>query len=410
MNKKILLSYASDTGYGDTKAFIDGTYLKHHSVVSEVTRRGNDPLNSENEADIKSGVSSILDNLDVEIDGVRYYIGNHSWNSSLDSRGFDLSSPNGKKSSDNLTVLLNLGFIAGRAVQESYEQDDDIFKPINVDVVMTTALPIKEIQSGPENLREVYKNKYLNTKHQVVVKTFDKDITVNIDFKIVKVYKEGEIALLMGLPFAPDELKEAIKGQIKAQAPEIEDEDIELLLEQPTHALGIDIGYGTIDLSLTNGNKADPYLSESIHEGYGNILQNAMQELQKDDFTFKDLTSFEHELHSRAFTTKKKEKLAKMKTAVAASTAEPIERVRQSVADLFKNNNQIEMIYLFGGGSISLKENSNLQSVLEKLIDQFDLDTFIVWIPNEYAQNMNVISLRNAADALTTAYSKKKIS
>lgn len=407
MNKKILLSYASDTGYGETKAVIGDTYIKHHSVVSEVTRRGNDPLNSENTADVKSGVNNLLDNLDLEIDGVRYYVGNHSWNSSLDSRGFDLSTPNGKKSSDDLSILLNLGFIAGKAVQESYKQEDDIFKPINTEVVMATALPIKEIQSGPENLRDVYKNKYLNSKHQVIVKTFDKDITVNIDFKIVKVYKEGEIALLMGLPFAPDDLKESIKKQIKAQAPEVEEDDIEELIEKPNHVLGIDVGFGTIDLSLTNGNKADPYLSDSIHEGYGNILQNAMSDLMKQDFTFKDLTSFEHELKSRAITSKKKEKLSKMHKAVTSSTEEPIERIRQSVSDLFRNNNQIEIIYIYGGGSIPLRDNSNLQKILENVIDQFDLDTFVVWVPTKYAQNLNVMALGNAATALTNAYSKK---
>src|SRR5699024_12165383 len=60
-----------------------------------------------------------------------------------------MDAPNGKANS-NSAIILPDAFIAGRAIQEAYENSSDEFvigEPIQVNVQMVTALPISEARN-----------------------------------------------------------------------------------------------------------------------------------------------------------------------------------------------------------------------------------------------------------------------
>ncbi|MUP60018.1 hypothetical protein C3L56_08525, partial [Veillonellaceae bacterium M2-4] len=86
---------------------------------------------------------------------------------------------------------------------------EDIFSPLKASVVMTTNLPIDEIENEP-SVRDFYKGMFLNNNHIVVFRNFDYKISVTINFKAVDVFKEGEVAAVVAINNATNDLKKYI--------------------------------------------------------------------------------------------------------------------------------------------------------------------------------------------------------
>ena len=227
MTKNKLARMANDLGYGATKVSINDEYVKQPSVVAAVNQVANDPIDHTNESSVKNVVDNIFEKMDVVVNGQRYLVGDSAENSTLDRIIFDPNSRTDKAHSE-LSKIITLSIIAAKAVKEAYENGEDIFQPLKVNVAMATALPISEIGmniEGRPNVRDTYAQSYLNKNHIVILKNFDYDISVTINFKAVKVFKEGEIATVIAIKYGPKDVTNALIADLKKYYPHLLDQD-----------------------------------------------------------------------------------------------------------------------------------------------------------------------------------------
>ena len=150
-----------DLGYGAIKANFDGVKVKQDSVYVPIYENPSweDGIDLEDPDAVDEAIKNLLNKLDVSINDTRYLVGK----SALDKLGqtitMQMDAPNGKANS-NSAIILPDAFIAGRAIQEAYENSSDEFvigEPIQVNVQMVTALPISEARNeNGEDVRPEY--------------------------------------------------------------------------------------------------------------------------------------------------------------------------------------------------------------------------------------------------------------
>ena len=400
MTKKNLMVVANDLGYGQVKTTIDKKYMKQPSVIAEVSQVTSDPINHENEAAVENTVENLLDNMDVTIGKKRYLVGNAASNSTLPRNGFDINSGKGKANTD-LSLILPLSFIAARKIQQVYEADEDIFEPLQADVVMATALPINEIGFGDSDHREEFANKFMNKKHIVIFNNFDTPISVTLNFKVVKVFKEGEVATAIAIKHGDQKLKKALIKDIVKNYPDYADV-AEDLIDNASDVLGIDIGQGTTDLALTTKGKADVYNSVSIPEGYGTVLNRALKFLPRmsKGYVLPDVVSLTEILNKDTKNRIEEENKETALEAVQTSVPSLINRIQSAVNDALDANFNLEIIYVFGGGAIPLMKNTDLRKELATNLENKRSKAIIVYPGENYAQELNEIGLNMLAEEL----------
>ena len=66
-----------------------------------------------------------------------------------------------------------------------------------------------------------------------------------------------------------------------------------------------------------------------------------------------------------------------------------------AVSQTLRIARETEIIFVYGGGSIPMKDNSELRLRLSKKVKSFTggYDVPVVWIPKEYAQKLNLYGL-----------------
>ena len=401
MTKKDIMRVANDLGYGATKASMDGEFIKQPSVVALVEQAESDPVNHKNSTDVKNVMDNIFGKMDVVIDKKRYLVGEAAQNSTLDRTIFDTDSGKGKARTD-LSRIITLSMIATKAVKEAYDKGEDIFQPLKVSVAMTTALPISEIGinlAGQPNVREEYAQKFLSKNHIVILKNFDYDISVNIEFKAVKVFKEGEIATVVAIKYGSKDVVNALLADLKKYYPDRVDDGL-TIIKKSKNTLGIDIGQGTTDLALSTDGAADVYNSASIPLGYGTILKRATQFLPNmvPGLKVKDTIAFSKLLNSNPTNKIDKENKEFALQAEKTSTSNLVNRIVQHVNTILTVSDHLEVIYIFGGGSIPIMERTELRQQLMNSVADHRSSAVVLWVGKDLAQNMNELGLKPMAD------------
>ncbi len=405
MNKKKYMIVANDLGYGEVKANIDDEYIQQPSVVAEIHQVTGDPISDPTESQIKQTVGSLLDNMDVTIDNKRYLVGISASNSTLPRKAFDVNSGFGKSETE-LSLILPLSLIAAKKVQEAYEAGDDIFEPLKADVVMATALPINEFGRNAAAKRESYTKKFTGKKHIVILNNFADPISVTISFKDVQIFKEGEIATAIAIKKGNiKELESALKADIKKYSPDYAD-DADSLIKDSKNVLGIDIGQGTTDLALTSNGKADPFTSTSINQGYGTILSNALDQIpiMENGYNLPDVVALTDILNSDPTSSIKKENKQTALQAVEDNVDSLVNDIEQKLNTILSKNTQLEVVYIFGGGSIPLIKMTNLRDNLTRNLRRKRSDAVVVWVGKDYAQRLNEIGLDLLVNAMAARF------
>ena len=81
-----------------------------------------------------------------------------------------------------------------------------------------------------------------------------------------------------------------------------------------------------------------------------------------------------------------------------------VESIKQNLNDALNENNRLEVIYVFGGGSIPLGEQTDLKEQLQSALESFMSSAVLVWVDKEYAQKLNEIGLQLLAEALAKKF------
>lgn len=392
----------NDLGYGSVKALLDGEAIKYPSVLA--VQREQDiiaPVEFDNKSEQDVYMENFLNKMDVTVSSSsvkkqgRFLIGNAAVNSQLPLRKFDINDYSGKSDSD-LSLIYTLSMIAGKKVKESYDNGDNLSKPLEVSVNMLTALPVKE--GKKKEVKNNYKGRYLNANHQVTFHNFVNPITVNIKFDEVLVANEGETAafhIAKNYKIITEGLKKDLDANFPEYASSVSGEEI---ISSKNFVI-LDIGGGTVDIVVIRGGDVVVSASLSMTEGYDNVLDEAVAVLQDNNYNFKDRTELKEFLEEKP-TALSRKRHETVETIVYDQTEPFSDRIVDSVSKAISLSGAgTEEIIAVGGGSIPMNEHSELRSKLvDKLKDFSGGETVpVLFVPKDEAQYVNLKGLQDIA-------------
>lgn len=403
MTEKIM-KVANDLGYGSVKANIDGEDIKFPSVIaSERPQDIQAPTEFDTKEEQNAYMKDFLNNMDVSVSSNsvkisgRFLVGNAAVDSGLPIRSFDVNDYTGKSKTD-LAIILTLSMIAGKKVQEAYASGQDLKEALKVKVNMATALPISE--GKVNNAKETYKDRYIGSTHTVTFHNFKDPITVTIEFNKVFVALEGETAQVL-ISSDYEGLTKTIKEDFDKNYPELKDEINATDLIKSRNVLGIDIGEGTTDVVAIINGKANSAASASLPQGYGNVLQDAVRVLQDQQMNFEERSQLQNFLSEKVSPLRR----ARQEKArqVVYSQIEPLaDKIIDTVSQTMRIAKDTELVYVYGGGSIPMMNESNLREELNEKLKSFSggYDVPVVWINKKYAQYLNELGLKAVVEYL----------
>ena len=403
MTEKIM-KVANDLGYGSVKANIDGEDIKFPSVIaSERPQDIQAPTEFDTKEEQNAYMKDFLNNMDVSVSSNsvkisgRFLVGNAAVDSGLPIRSFDVNDYTGKSKTD-LAIILTLSMIAGKKVQEAYAAGQDLKEALKVKVNMATALPVSE--GKVNNAKETYKDRYIGSTHTVTFHNFKDPITVTIEFNKVFVALEGETAQVL-ISSDYEGLTKTIKEDFDKNYPELKDEIKATDLIKSRNVLGIDIGEGTTDVVAIINGKANSAASASLPQGYGNVLQDAVRVLQDQQMNFEERSQLQNFLSEKVSPLRR----ARQEKArqVVYSQIEPLaDKIIDTVSQTMRIAKDTELVYVYGGGSIPMMNESNLREELNEKLKSFSggYDVPVVWIDKKYAQYLNELGLKAVVEYL----------
>lgn len=393
-NNVVKMNVANDLGYGSVKAKVNDTKIHFPSVLA--LQREQDiakPVEFDSEKEKLSYLSDMINHMDITVSSSavktqgRFLLGTAAVKSSLPMRAFDVNDFTGKSDND-LSIILTLGMIAAQRVALAVENGEDLSEQLNAEVNMTTALPVSE---GKKNgIVDSYINKYVNSKHTVVFHNLKDPITVSLTFNKVYVALEGEVAQLY-IQNSDIKLKGLIKKDFAKNYPELATEIEVTDLVKIKNLLGIDIGEGTTDLVIIKDGKANAVSSTSLPAGYGNALQDAIDVLQTQNMNFEARSQLQDYL-SQDVSPLAKRMQNKVRQTVFEQLAPFADKIVEAASKTMrKAGANVEVLYVYGGGSIPMLEQTELRQKLAQKMKDFSggIDVPVIWIDKSYAQILN---------------------
>ncbi|ATP36508.1 MULTISPECIES: ParM/StbA family protein [Bacilli] len=393
-NNVVKMNVANDLGYGSVKAKVNDTKIHFPSVLA--LQREQDiakPVEFDSEKEKLSYLSDMINHMDITVSSSavktqgRFLLGTAAVKSSLPMRAFDVNDFTGKSDND-LSIILTLGMIAAQRVALAVENGEDLSEQLNAEVNMTTALPVSE---GKKNgIVDSYINKYVNSKHTVVFHNLKDPITVSLTFNKVYVALEGEVAQLY-IQNSDIKLKGLIKKDFAKNYPELATEIEVTDLVKIKNLLGIDIGEGTTDLVVIKDGKANAVSSTSLPTGYGNALQDAIDVLQTQNMNFEARSQLQDYL-SQDVSPLAKRMQNKVRQTVFEQLAPFADKIVEAASKTMrKAGANVEVLYVYGGGSIPMLEQTELRQKLAQKMKDFSggIDVPVIWIDKSYAQILN---------------------
>lgn len=393
-NNVVKMDVANDLGYGSVKAKVNDTKIHFPSVLA--LQREQDiakPVEFDSEKEKLSYLSDMINHMDITVSSSavktqgRFLLGTAAVKSSLPMRAFDVNDFTGKSDND-LSIILTLGMIAAQRVALAVENGEDLSEQLNAEVNMTTALPVSE---GKKNgIVDSYINKYVNSKHTVVFHNLKDPITVSLTFNKVYVALEGEVAQLY-IQNSDIKLKGLIKKDFAKNYPELATEIEVTDLVKIKNLLGIDIGEGTTDLVVIKDGKANAVSSTSLPTGYGNALQDAIDVLQTQNMNFEARSQLQDYL-SQDVSPLAKRMQNKIRQTVFEQLAPFADKIVEAASKTMrKAGANVEVLYVYGGGSIPMLEQTELRQKLAQKMKDFSggIDVPVIWIDKSYAQILN---------------------
>lgn len=281
------------------------------------------------------------------------------------------------KANHEITTALLFGSILGH-VNES------------TDVKLAVSVPIVEAKSI--ELLKTYRNLLLG-EHTITKYTKDSTISIMITVEDVVVLNEGQAGFLGMLDSNDEEFAGAmtelyeVLGEKESPIADFED------------FLIVDIGEGTTDLAVFRNKKFNAEYSYSVTRGYGNLLEDAISNANRENITIES----RKDLQKLLTTTNKRRATRREKWLpyVEPTKDRFVDTVVDTIIKTYANRDYFDAIIFLGGGFSALTgysvqdnkiittDNTLFERLEEKLkINKKDAD-LIFGIPEPYAQSIN---------------------
>lgn len=339
---------------------------------------------SVHETDVNKNVANLLDQLfvhitseSIEYSGM-YMVGERAIQSTEDVENMDIDMS--EKHTDDLPLINTLAYVAARAVQKEFDTVGALPKKLEVEVLMSSAIPAS--QHTIETAKHL-EDRFTEKDHLVIVYVGDKQVTVELDFTQVKVTKEGIPAIYSILEGPEDMFEEFLK-----EYPEFVGKDLQEVFAE-AKMMHTDIGSGTTEYIYTIGPNPRPDVCTGARNGVGHASEEAIRMMAEDRAGLSINRQQFAKYIERPDEYPKDHQLAVKHLKMAR-----IQQVKKIVGDIGKKytktlSSEPEFICVYGGGSIEFKPD-----MYKKVKDFADsVDAKLLWIPAKYAVNMNVKGL-----------------
>lgn len=371
----------NDNGNSEHDIVIDGKLIQQPNVNCAV-----DKLPWSEEQAPETFVRNLQDNLIVTVDSPAarpgmYYIGKFALESGELLENMQVGIDH--KCDVDLPIINSLGHIAAASVQKAFEDEKKIpSDPIEVQVDMATALPITQ---HTDDSSSKFERRFMEGPHHVTVHLGKQRVAVKIVFVYCKAIPE---ATPVTFALQKDSEGNWREGDIFKDFAETYglDKKFNGSYFKDKRILHIDIGDGSTEYPITEGNK---FLRQFIHgsnHGAGYAIEEALDEFNKlihlpdspRQFFSDVIKNPKHKYHARAIKT--------LRRPLEGQSRQIIQNIRKQ---LTKARNEIDVICAYGGGSILMK--NILYPMLKELCDEREIQ--LLYIPSQYAVTMNAQGL-----------------
>lgn len=370
----------NDNGNSEHDLLIDGKLVQQPNVNCSV-----DELPWSEEQAPESFIRNLDEQLVVTVDSPSarpgmYYIGKFALESGeiLDNLqiGIDL------KCDMDLPVINTLAQIAAAAVQKAYDEEKRIPEHIDVEVDMATALPVTQ---HSDETSAKFERRFTAGSHHVTVHLGMQRVTVKLSFLFVKVVPEATPVIFTLQKDTEGGWRE---GDIFKEF--VETYEIEKKFNgsyfKDKRILHVDIGDGSTEYPITEGNKFLRQFVAGSHHGAGYAIEEALDAFNRlihlpdspRQFFSDVLKNPKHKYHARAVKT--------LRRPLESQAKQIVLNVKRQ---LTKARNEIDLICVYGGGSILMR--SILLPQLEAVCAEREMK--LLYIPAGYAVQMNAMGL-----------------
>ncbi|ANE46558.1 hypothetical protein SY83_10025 [Paenibacillus swuensis] len=370
----------NDNGNSEHDMIIDGRLVQQPNVNCTV-----DELPWSEEQTPESFIRNLQEQLVVTVDSPAarpgmYYVGTFALESGeiLDNLqiGIDL------KCDMDLPVVNTLAQIAAVAVQKAYEEDKKVPDHIEVEVDMATALPVTQ---HTDETSAKFEKRFTSGTHHVTVHLGIHRVAVKIVFPFAKVVPEATPVIFA---LQKDTAGHWREGEIFKEFAEQYglDKKFNGNYFKDKRILHVDIGDGSTEYPITEGNKFLRQFVHGSHHGAGYAIEEALGDFNRlihlpdspRQFFSDVIKNPKHKYNARALKT--------LKRPMESQSRQIVQNVKRQ---LTKARNEIDLICVYGGGSILMR--SMLYPQLEELCVEREIQ--LLYIPADYAVQLNALGL-----------------
>nr|WP_090905495.1 ParM/StbA family protein [Paenibacillus polysaccharolyticus] len=366
---------------------IDDTFYSQPAVIKRLYTKPD-----ESDKSIAAIVNNLMNELVVNIsskaikrDGI-YAVGNHA---NLTTTSDNMNIRLGNKHKHDIPVVMTLAMQAAHEIQNYYSTHNALPQTIEVNGSLAGSIPASEWNPAKAKILE---DRFTENTHIVTVHIGKASVVVTINYKRSKITQEG-LTGLYGFVFWKSPKTEATEPpHILAKFRETYADKPELLKLTPRDfatkkGLLVDIGSGTVELIHTHG--LNPVLDNCTGKkhGVGHAAEAAAKLLTEETQGYLEVNRqrFDQILQDPT------DNLYSMATSfMEEAQFSEANNILVAIQDQYSTiGGDIEFIMVFGGGSITFEPD--LYDEAKKFADA--VHCLLVWIPGEYAVNLNVYGL-----------------
>ncbi|MDX2547493.1 hypothetical protein ACOT81_38515 [Streptomyces sp. WI04-05B] len=300
------------------------------------------------------------------------------------------------KADQELSKVLVLGVFAAKALRDYVRENGALpDHELRVRVRAGLALPISEFVAR----RHSYAAEFIGllgsadpTVHLVTIKNFSTPVSVRLQFVDVQVMAEGASAQF-AITDKGEPLAQALLDDLRARDASVVEGVSASDLVAVQNTIGVDVGEGTVNFPVFTDGRFNPEAADTLDEGYGTALMNAMERMSESDTTLlfssrKQLADF---LHAEPSV------LVKNRHQRAAGFVEDeasylVSEIASSFGDVLSQAGATtEVVYVYGGGSGPIKH------LLHPALLKAAGDVPVLYLDSSYSRHLNREGLYIAA-------------
>jgi len=340
--------------------------------------------------------NDIYNNMEVSFDSplvadkdIHMYVGKRAIRSGKSLQEFNLKESRRSKSEKELSAILTLSILAGKALSDYFEKNGKLpgkDEVLNVDAKLAVSLPIAEYKLN----RQIVARNYTAKSHLVRIHNFENIIRVDIHVKDVQVAPEGASAQF-AIASKGEKFMMALIANMEKNGVKVPDDITAQDIMAAGGIIGVDIGEGTVNFPIYQDLKFNPDTSSTFNKGYGNVMDEALSRLSQMGRPFdsrKKLVDWLIEAKNKPLMRAKYNEAMNVVNAEINIFTDELQRQFASVLE--RNGAFAEVVYVYGGGATPVQE-SLYPKLIKSIQRTFGEDAFmpVLYLDSSYSRCLN---------------------